>query len=183
MKNLKLTTNALNRLDEKSFNSSVKSNIYIVIDNVRSGLNIGSIFRTADAFRVNKIFLTGICPVPPHKEILKTALGSTDTVLWEYAKETADVINLMQFNHIKVYAVEQTVNSIKLEHFYTPPDMPVALVFGNEVEGVQQHIIDICNGVIEIPQFGTKHSLNVAVSAGIVIWDIAKNRLLNLVDS
>ncbi|MFN4081994.1 MAG: RNA methyltransferase [Bacteroidia bacterium] len=173
-------TNELNRLNKNSFQTSEKSGIYIIIDNLRSGLNIGSIFRTADAFRIEKIYISGISPTPPNKEIMKTALGSTENINWEYITDVIEVINKLKAENIKIFAVEQTQNSIYLNDFEINDSIKLALIFGNEIDGVNQDAINLCDGVIEIPQFGTKHSLNVAVSAGIVLWQIASNRLLNI---
>jgi tRNA G18 (ribose-2'-O)-methylase SpoU len=172
MKHKKLSTNQLNRIDQKAYKSVPKSNITIILDNIRSGNNVGSIFRTADAFLVHKIYLCGITPQPPNKEILKTALGSTETVNHAYHPNTAELVqDLIKQGYI-IAAVEQTTNSTPLHFFKNNTQQPLALVFGNEVDGVGQEVINLCHHVIEIPQYGTKHSLNVAVSAGMVIWEL-----------
>jgi 23S rRNA (guanosine2251-2'-O)-methyltransferase len=172
----------LNRLSNSDFKSSVKTGIYIILENLRSGLNIGSVFRTADAFRIEKILITGASAVPPNKEILKTALGATETVSWEKVDDCMNLVKKLQNKGIKVYAVEQTQNSCMLHHFEPNLDNGIAFIFGNEVEGVTQEVVNACDGVLEIPQFGTKHSLNVAVSSGIVLWHVmqkvlAENRI------
>ncbi len=167
----KLKNIELNRKTVSEFKSSKKTPLIIILDNIRSMNNIGSVFRTADAFIVEKIFLCGISAIPPNKDIQKTALGSTESVDWEYSESTYDLIcNLME-KKIKIIAVEQTEDSISLEKFIPEKNQTYALVFGNEVKGVSQEVISLINKTIEIPQFGTKHSLNISVSAGILIWD------------
>jgi tRNA G18 (ribose-2'-O)-methylase SpoU len=143
-----------------------------LLDDVRSLHNIGSVFRTCDAFLIEKIYLCGITATPPNKEIHKTALGATETVEWEYAKEIQEVITRLQEQKVSVQSIEQVQNSIMLNDFEVQPDQKYALIFGNEVKGVSQQAVDLSDGVIEIPQLGTKHSLNIAVSAGVVIWDL-----------
>ncbi len=177
MSDTKLSLNSLNRLSKSDFNDAVKSPITIIIDQVRSGLNIGSIFRSADAFRIQKIFLTGYSPVPPNKEILKTALGATDSVNWEHFPDAIEVVQTLKTQGYKIYAIEQTQNSIPLHEFDYLGQEPIAIILGNEVEGVQQSLIDLCDASIEIPQFGTKHSLNVAVCGGIVLWHLTYSQL------
>jgi len=145
-----------------------------VLDNVRSGLNVGSIFRSADAFNVEMIICCGITPVPPNREVLKSALGSTETVKWEYQEVSMDAINQLQSAGIHCYAIEQTENSLSLRDFKRDEGRGYAFVFGNEVEGVGQDVIDACEGAIEIEQHGTKHSLNVAVCAGVVMYETLK---------
>jgi tRNA G18 (ribose-2'-O)-methylase SpoU len=172
MSNLKQSMHSLNRLTKTDFQLANKNKIYIIIDQVRSGLNIGSIFRSADAFRIEKIFLTGFSPLPPNKEILKTALGATDTILWEHHSDALQLVQTLKLENIKIFAIEQTDNSIPLSDFNFDLNTSIAIVLGNEVDGVQQAIIDVCDGTIEIPQFGTKHSLNVAVCGGIVLWHL-----------
>lgn len=167
----------LQRLSIADFKVSQKSDIYIVLDNLRSGNNIGSIFRTSDAFLIKKIFITGNSAIPPNREILKTALGACDTVEWEYHENGLAAIQKLKENGIPVFAIEQVANSISLEKFEYQTEQPIAIVFGNEVDGVDQEIINQCDGCIEIPQFGTKHSLNVAVSAGMVIWHLSHQLL------
>jgi len=177
MQNQKLRNTELSRLSPENFKLSEKTDIYLIVDQIRSGLNIGSIFRTADAFRVKKIFICGFSPIPPNKEILKTALGATETVSWEYVEDAQKIIKLLKANKAKVFALEQTQNSISLENFDFKNSYPIALILGNEVDGVQQELINLCDGCIEIPQFGSKHSLNVAVSDGIAIWHLACQQL------
>ncbi len=170
--NEKLSLSGLNRIGVEEFKQKEKNPIVIVLDNIRSMNNVGSVFRTSDAFLIEKIFLCGITPKPPHREIQKTALGATETVEWEYKHTTFDAIDELKGKGYLIYSIEQAVGSIMLNDFVFPQKEKVAVVFGNEVEGVDQEIINISNGVIEIPQFGTKHSLNISVSAGIVIWDL-----------
>ena len=150
-----------------------KTPIVVILDNVRSALNVGSAFRTSDAFRLEKIYLCGITAKPPNKEIRKSALGATESVEWEKVENTESVINKLKSEGYHICAIEQTENSTMLNDFI-PPEKPIAVVFGNEVNGVQQSVVDLCNQCIEIPQIGTKHSLNISVSVGIVIWDLYK---------
>jgi 23S rRNA (guanosine2251-2'-O)-methyltransferase len=168
----KLKNEELNRLSNDEFIKSDKSPFVIVLDNVRSANNIGSVFRTSDAFRVEKIMLCGITACPPHKEIHKTALGATESVVWEYYENTMDAIKLLKEENISIIAIEQTENSIELQDYTISPKHKYALIFGNEVNGVSQDVINECNNVIEIPQFGTKHSFNISISTGIVLWDL-----------
>jgi tRNA G18 (ribose-2'-O)-methylase SpoU len=170
--NEKLSLSGLNRIGVEEFKQKEKNPIVIVLDNIRSMNNVGSVFRTSDAFLIEKIFLCGITPKPPHREIQKTALGATETVEWEYKHTTFDAIDELKGKGYLIYSIEQAVGSIMLNDFIFPKQEKVAIVFGNEVEGVDQEIINISDGVIEIPQFGTKHSLNISVSAGIIIWDL-----------
>ncbi len=165
---------ALGRLSVDDFRKAQKLPLVLVLDNVRSGLNVGSIFRTADAFPVEKILLCGITAQPPHREILKTALGSTDSVAWEYYAETEAAVQGLKEQGYRVFAVEQTSVRIWLHDFSPVPAERYAFVLGNEVEGVAEEVLALCDAAVEIPQFGTKHSLNVAVAAGIVIWEIAR---------
>ena len=168
----KLTNSELGRKDQDEFKQASKTPIIIVLDDVRSLHNIGSVFRTADAFLIEKIYLCGITATPPNKEIHKTALGATDTVAWEYSKDVLEVINLLKTDGVKVLAIEQVENALMLQDFEPDTDTKYALIFGNEVKGVAQEAVSMCDGVIEIPQLGTKHSLNISVSAGIVVWDV-----------
>jgi 23S rRNA (guanosine2251-2'-O)-methyltransferase len=168
----KLTNSELGRKDQDEFRQASKTPIIIVLDDVRSLHNIGSVFRTADAFLIEKIYLCGITATPPNKEIHKTALGATDTVAWEYSKDVLEVINLLKTDGVKVLAIEQVENALMLQDFEPDTDTKYALIFGNEVKGVAQEAVSMCDGVIEIPQLGTKHSLNISVSAGIVVWDV-----------
>jgi 23S rRNA (guanosine2251-2'-O)-methyltransferase len=168
----KLANEALNRISKEEFKEAEKTPIIIVLDDIRSLHNIGSVFRTSDAFLIEKIYLCVITAVPPNKEIHKTALGATDTVSWEYAKDVLDVIAKLKAEKVSIYSIEQVENSIMLNDFQPENDKKYALIFGNEVKGVQQEAINLSDGVIEIPQLGSKHSLNISVSAGIVIWDL-----------
>ncbi len=168
----KLLNSELNRLDINEFKDASKSPIVVILDNIRSSNNIGSIFRTSDAFRIASIYLCGISATPPNKEIHKTALGAEDSVDWKYRKDTIDAVNELKKEGYKIIAIEQVEDSIYLSHYTPDPNDRLALIFGNEVKGVEQNIVDHCNLCIEIPQFGTKHSFNVSVSAGIVLWDI-----------
>ena len=169
----KLRTFELGRLSLQQYKEKEKKPIVVVLDQVRSGNNVGSIFRTVDALLVKSIYLCGITAVPPSNDIHKTALDAEKTVHWEYFKHTEDAVALLKENKYKVYAIEQAEGSISLPDFQPSENENIALIFGNEVKGVQQKIIDMCDGCIEIPQFGTKHSFNVSVSAGIVLWDVA----------
>jgi len=168
----KLKNSELNRLSIEDFKSVKKTPIVIVLDNIRSLNNIGSVFRTSDAFLIEKIYLCGITATPPHKDIHKTALGSTDTVAWEYVEDTMDLIKQLKSQNIKICAIEQAEQATLLDAFSPVKDTTYALVFGNEVKGVSQQVVSASDMVLEIPQFGTKHSLNISVSAGIVIWDV-----------
>ena len=163
----------LNRKSAEEFKKASKLPMVVVLDNVRSMNNIGSVFRTADAFLLEGIYLCGVTAQPPHREIQKTALGATETVNWKHFETTIDAVNSLKAEGYKVYAVEQADQSIMLDKF-TPAEGKIALVFGNEVNGVDQAVIDICDACVEIPQFGTKHSLNISVSVGIVVWEVAK---------
>lgn len=165
---------ALDRLSVDGFRMANKWPVILVLDNVRSGLNVGSIFRTADAFLLEKILLCGITAQPPHREILKTALGSTETVDWEYWASTEAGIIALKLSGYRVFAVEQTTNRVWLHDFQPVADEKYAFVLGNEVEGVHPAALAHCDGAIEIPQFGTKHSLNVAVAAGILVWEVVR---------
>lgn len=168
----KLANEELNRISKDEFKESEKTPIIVILDDIRSLHNIGSVFRTSDAFLLEKIYLCGITATPPNKEIHKTALGATDTVAWEYAKDVLEVIQKLKDEDVKIFSVEQTENSIMLNDFQVETNERYALIFGNEVKGVSQEAINLSNGVIEIPQLGSKHSLNISVSAGIVIWDL-----------
>ncbi len=168
----KLANAELERLNKEEFKEAIKTPIIVVLDDIRSLHNIGSVFRTADAFLIEKIYLCGITAVPPNKEIHKTALGATETVTWEYAKDVLEVIKKLKEENVAVFSIEQTENAIMLNDFGVKPNEKYALIFGNEVKGVSQEAINLSEGVIEIPQLGSKHSLNISVSAGIVIWDL-----------
>ena len=168
----KLKNAELNRLDVDSFKQAPKSPLVLVLDNLRSTHNVGSIFRTADAFRVQEIFLCGITATPPHKDIRKTALGATESVQWQYCENTIDAIQNLQSKGVVVLAVEQAEGSTILSDFSPLPDTTYALVFGHEVKGVSQEVVSAADVVLEIPQEGTKHSLNVSVSVGLVVWEL-----------
>jgi tRNA G18 (ribose-2'-O)-methylase SpoU len=170
----KLENKELERKSVTDFKEAEKTPIIIILDDIRSLHNIGSVFRTADAFLIEKIYLCGITALPPNKEIHKTALGATETVTWEYQKEVTDVIALLKKESVTVFAIEQVENAIFLQNFQVEKNKKYALIFGNEVYGVSQKAIELCDGSIEIPQLGTKHSLNISVSAGIVVWDLFK---------
>jgi len=168
----KLKNSELNRLDIDSYKKIIKWPIVVVLDNIRSCNNIGSFFRTSDALLIEAIYLCGYTATPPNREIHKTALDSENTVSWRYFEKAEDAITNLHQNGFKVYAVEQVENSISLTDFQPEENKKIALIFGNEVMGVQQNVVNSCDGAIEIPQYGTKHSFNVSVSAGIVLWDI-----------
>lgn len=168
----KLANSELERLSVEEFKETPKSPIIIVLDNIRSLNNIGSVFRTGDAFLVQKIYLCGITATPPHKDIHKTALGATETVTWEYAKDTLEVVNKLKADGVKILSIEQAENAVMLNDFIPENITTYALVFGNEVKGVQQSVVTASDMVLEIPQYGTKHSLNISVSCGVVVWDV-----------
>lgn len=170
MKHRKLKNSELDRLSPETFKIQPKTPLVLVLDNIRSLNNIGAVFRTSDAFLIQKIFLCGITAKPPHKDIRKTALGATETVHWEHVESTLEAVNRLKEENYEVWAIEQTENATQLQEFQ-PSNKPQAFIFGNEVKGVQQKVIDVCDGVLEIPQFGTKHSLNISVSVGVVVWD------------
>lgn len=168
----KLENSELERKSIDDFKQAEKTPIIIVLDDIRSLHNIGSVFRTSDSFLIEKIYLCGITATPPNKEIHKTALGATNTVCWEHNKNIIEVIENLKQENTLVYAIEQVENAVFLNDFKPEKNKKYALVFGNEVYGVSQDAIKICDGCIEIPQLGTKHSLNISVSAGIVVWDL-----------
>jgi tRNA G18 (ribose-2'-O)-methylase SpoU len=163
----------LNRLSTEDFKSSEKMPVVIVLDDVRSAYNVGSIFRTADAFRITGIHLCGISARPPHKDISKTALGATESVDWEYYQDVNEAVMSLKNEGYKIYAIEQADESIDLMDFTPGKSEKIALIFGHEVFGVKEELLRMADGCIEIPQFGTKHSFNVAISAGIVLWDLS----------
>ena len=171
----KLSMEELGRMTTEEFVRSKKMPVTVVLDNIRSLNNIGSIFRTADAFRVESIHLCGITGRPPHREIHKTALGATESVNWEYFEDTADSIRVLRDAGYRIVVIEQTDESLRLDVHDLLPDIKTAVVFGNEVKGVQQSVVDMADLSIEIPQMGTKHSLNVSVSAGIILWSMFRN--------
>ena len=168
----KLKNEELGRLSIEEFKEEKKSAIVVILDNIRSLNNVGSVFRTCDSFLVEKLYLCGITATPPHKDIHKTALGSTDSVDWEYQKDTFELVNSLKREGYQVIAVEQAENSKFLNEFVPNPKYKYAVIFGNEVKGVSQKVVSASDEVVEIPQYGTKHSLNISVSAGIVIWDL-----------
>lgn len=168
----KLKNNELNRLNLEEFKNSQKTPLAIVLDNVRSAHNVGSVFRTSDAFLVEKICLCGITPTPPHKEIRKTALGASESVNWEHYANSMDCIQELKAEGYHIISIEQAEQATMLNSFTPLKNCKYALVFGNEVKGVDQKIVSTSNTVIEIPQYGTKHSLNISVSSGVVIWDL-----------
>lgn len=168
----KLRNSELNRLSVEEFKKAKKSPIVVVMDNVRSCNNIGSLFRTSDGLMVNEVYLCGISATPPHRDIHKTALGAELSMDWTYFEKTEEAVVKLKNEGYKVYAVEQVEGSISLPDYEPKEDEKIALVFGNEVKGVQQEVVHLCDQAIEIPQFGTKHSFNIAVSAAIVLWDI-----------
>ncbi|GAA4764964.1 MULTISPECIES: RNA methyltransferase [Flavobacterium] len=168
----KIENSELDRKSIEEFKEAKKTPIIVVLDDIRSLHNIGSVFRTSDAFLIEKIYLCGITATPPNKEINKTALGATDTVTWEYKKDVLEVIQDLKSQNIDVFAIEQVEGAIFLDNFEVENNKKYALVFGNEVFGVNQEAVKMCDGAIEIPQLGTKHSLNISVSTGIVIWDL-----------
>ena len=170
----KLKNNELGRKTAEEFKKSVKIPITVVLDNIRSMNNIGSVFRTSDAFLIEKILLCGITAKPPHNDIRKTALGASETVDWKYYEKTEDAVNELKKKNYIILSIEQAENSIMLQNFTVERNTKYALIFGNEVKGVQQKIVDMSDYCIEIPQEGTKHSLNISVSAGIVLWDFYK---------
>lgn len=172
MEHKKLKLQELNRMSVSEYKKSDKTPIIIVLDNIRSFNNVGSVFRTADAFRIEKIFLCGITPQPPHRDIHKTALGATESVDWAYALDTLELVQSLRSEGIKCFAIEQATDSIQLNSFTVKSNEHYAIIFGNEVDGVRQDVINACDGVIEIPQIGTKHSLNISVCNGVVVWDL-----------
>ncbi|MBW1294459.1 RNA methyltransferase [Aquimarina litoralis] len=171
-KNRKLKNSELDRKTVTEFKDAKKTPLIIILDNIRSLNNIGSVFRTADAFLIEKIYLCGITATPPHKDIQKTALGATDTVEWEHKKSTLELVDQLQQENVQILSIEQAENAVMLNEFHPQPDQKYAIIFGNEVKGVQQDVVSKSDIVLEIPQYGTKHSLNISVSAGVVVWDL-----------
>lgn len=167
----KLSMDELKRISPDEFKELDKFPLVIVLDNIRSMMNVGSVFRTADAFRIERILLCGITACPPNKEIHKTALGATESVDWQYFDDTVDAVETLRNEDYQVFALEQTTQSQSLKDFQPQTGVKYALVFGNEVKGVNDNVLQHCHGSIEIPQFGTKHSFNISVTAGITIWD------------
>ena len=168
----KLKNRELNRKSISEFKEANKTPIIVILDNIRSSNNVGSVFRTSDAFLIEKVYLCGITAIPPNKDIQRTALGSTDTVEWEYIEDTQVLIEKLKIDGVYIASIEQAENSKMLNEFIPVPDKKLAIVMGNEVKGVQQEVINNSDACIEIPQFGTKHSLNIPVTCGIVIWDL-----------
>lgn len=168
----KLKNAELNRLSIDDFKQSEKTPIIVVLDNIRSLNNIGSVFRSSDAFLIEKIYLCGITAKPPHKDIHKTALGSTESVDWEYVEDTLVLINKLKQENVVTVSVEQAENAVMLNDFYPESQNKYAVIFGNEVKGIKQEVVSNSDHVIEIPQYGTKHSLNISVSCGVVLWDL-----------
>ncbi|MFL0354202.1 RNA methyltransferase [Xanthomarina sp. GH4-25] len=176
----KLKNSELGRLSVEDFKGVKKTPLIIVLDNIRSLNNIGSVFRTSDAFLIEKIYLCGITATPPHKDINKTALGSTETVAWEYVESTLELVEKLKKDKVKIISIEQAENATMLNNFTPEKNTTYALVFGNEVKGVAQNIVSNSDLVIEIPQYGTKHSLNISVSCGVVVWDLFSKLTANL---
>ena len=168
----KINNDELTRLTVEDFKVADKMPLVVVLDHIRSCNNVGSVFRTSDALLVKKICLCGITAVPPDKEIHKTALGAENSVEWEYFKTTEEAVEILRKEGYTIIAIEQVEESISLNEYLPAPGEKLALIFGNEVKGVQQEVVNLCDKTIEIPQFGTKHSFNIAVSAGIVLWDL-----------
>ena len=168
----KLKNNELGRITVDAFKTMKKTPLIVVLDNIRSLNNIGSVFRTSDAFLIEKIYLCGICATPPNKDIHKTALGATESVAWEYVEDTLTLIEKLKKDKVKILAIEQAENSTKLHTFFPEENEKYAVGMGNEVKGVQQEVVDAADWCIEIPQLGTKHSLNISVTTGIVLWDL-----------
>ncbi|MEZ4803268.1 MAG: RNA methyltransferase [Gelidibacter sp.] len=168
----KLKNSELDRLSVEEFKDVKKTPLIVVLDNIRSLNNIGSVFRTSDAFLIEKIYLCGITATPPHKDIHKTALGSTETVEWDYVENTLELIQQLKSEDVIVASIEQAKNATMLNDFQPKANQKYALVFGNEVKGVSQQVVSASDMILEIPQFGTKHSLNISVSCGVVLWDI-----------
>ena len=173
----KLNMDELGRKTVEEFKLAAKTPVIAVLDNIRSMHNVGSVFRTADAFLIEAIFLCGYTPQPPHRDINKTALGATESVDWMYFSTTVDAVSELKNNGYKVYAIEQTEGSIFLQNFVATAHEKIALVFGNEVEGVSNDVLPLTDGSIEIPQLGMKHSLNISVAAGIVLWEVVRGRV------
>lgn len=175
----KLKNSELNRLEVSEFKTTEKIPVIVILDNIRSLNNIGSVFRTSDAFVIEKIYLCGITAIPPNKDIHKTALGATETVSWEYAEDTLSVVKKLQNENVIVAAIEQADNATMLHDYQVSKDNRYAIVMGNEVKGVQQEVVSASNDCIEIPQFGTKHSLNISVTTGIVLWNFLEKLKLS----
>ena len=173
----KLSMDDLNRKSVEEFKEADKNKIVVLLENIRSMQNVGSVFRTADAFLIEAIYLIGYTPQPPHRDIHKTALGATETVSWKYLSTSAEAIELLKEDGFKIYGIEQVQNSISLELFKKMPNDKIALIFGNEAMGVDEATLKLCDGCIEIPQLGMKHSLNISVAAGVVLWEMVRNSI------
>ena len=173
----KLAMDELNRKSVNEFRQSEKTPVIVVLDNIRSMHNVGSVFRTADAFLIRAVYLCGYTPQPPHRDIHKTALGATETVDWQYFATTAEAVQSLKAAGYSVYAVEQTEGSVPLQEFALADSRGVAVVFGNEVSGVGEEALGLCDGSVEIPQWGMKHSLNISIAAGIVLWELVRGRM------
>ncbi len=176
----KLQNEELNRISTEAFKQAAKIPVVIILDNIRSQNNVGSVFRTSDAFRIEKIYLCGITSTPENREVHKTALGAEDAVEWEYVKDTLEVVKRLKNEGYQIFSIEQAENTTSLENFNIGLNNKYALIFGNEVKGVQQEVIDASDGCIEIPQFGTKHSFNISVTAGMVLWQVVRPLLPHL---
>lgn len=174
----KLQNDELNRLSPEAYKEIEKIPVVVVLDNIRSQNNIGSVFRTSDAFRIGKIYLCGITATPPHREIHKTALGAEESVAWEYVTDTIQIIRALKNEGFTIVSVEQAENAVSLENHLIDRNRKYAFVFGNEVRGVEQEVVDTSDYCLEIPQFGTKHSINISVATGIVLWQVASAFLL-----
>jgi 23S rRNA (guanosine2251-2'-O)-methyltransferase len=174
----KLSMKELGRKSVEEFRQAGKLPIIVVLENIRSAYNVGSVFRTADAFLIEAIYICGYSAKPPHKEIKKTALGAEETVYWKHFTAIKDAIGELKRRKYKVYAVEQAEGSYKLHNANFKQNERIAVVFGNEVSGIEQSTIDLCDGCIEIPQFGMKHSLNIATAAGVVLWELVRNKMM-----
>lgn len=170
----KISNIDLNRITVEEFKKEKKTPLILVLDNIRSLNNIGSVFRTSDAFLIEKIYLCGITATPPHKDIHKTAIGATDSVDWEYSESTVDVVNKLRNDGVSIISVEQVDKAVMLNEFSLDRDRKYALIFGNELKGVSQEVVSMSDMSLEIPQYGTKHSLNIAISVGIVVWEVFK---------
>ncbi|NNF82468.1 MAG: RNA methyltransferase [Flavobacteriaceae bacterium] len=168
----KLKMSELNRISVEEFKKTEKTPLIVILDNVRSLNNIGSVFRSSDAFLIKSIYLCGITATPPHKDIHKTALGSTDSVDWKHVPNTLELVQALKKQGVVVLGIEQTENAIQLQDYIPEPDREYAVIFGHEVQGIDQDVLDTCDAAIEIPQFGTKHSFNISVSVGIVLWEL-----------
>ncbi len=173
----KLQTTELNRLSIEAFKSLEKLPVVVVLDNLRSGHNVGSVFRTCDAFAVSCLYLCGITPTPPNREVKKTALGGSESVNWHYFEDTLKALEKVKEDGFQIIIAEHTTRSISLQHFSPSKNMKYALVFGNEIDGISGDLLELADAAVEIPQFGTKHSLNFSIAAGIILWHFARNLL------